>query len=116
MRLRQALAGLKDDIHGFALAERTPLFDERVEPDPVELFHHEIGLARIELTHVVDARDVLALQGSSRPRLVEKTQDRFRVLLLFERMSLTATGVPSPTWVAAQTTPMPPSPMMDPIR
>jgi hypothetical protein len=76
-----ALTGLKHDVHGLALAQRAARRDERVEPDALELLHHEVGFARVELAHVVHAGAVLAPERRGGSGLVEEAPDGLLIVL-----------------------------------
>ena len=57
--------------------ERSPLLEECTEVAPFEVFHHDVGRARVELPDVVHPGHVLALDAYGRTRLLEEPGDRF---------------------------------------
>ena len=51
------------------------------QADALQVFHHQVRFARVELPDIVDARDVVALQGRGGARFVQKPRDRIGIVL-----------------------------------
>jgi hypothetical protein len=80
VRFGQALANLEHELDGLGRLERTHGRKVGFETDSFEPLHDEVRLARLELSHVVDARDVLPLEERSGARFVHETQHELLVV------------------------------------
>lgn len=79
VRLADRLAGLEHELDRLLDGERAPLLEPRGQIAAVEVLHHHVRRAALELADVADARDVLALDLHRRPRLALEAPHRLGV-------------------------------------
>ena len=75
VRFVEALARLDCVLDGARDGRRPQAGEQRREVLPLEVLHHHVGRARVELADVGDANHVLAAQARRGARLAQKTSD-----------------------------------------
>ena len=75
VRVRDGLAGLEDEVDRLLDRQEATLLEPRREVESLEVVHHDVGTAVLQLPHVGHAGHVLSLDLGRRPGLLEKAAD-----------------------------------------